>query len=820
MRRAVAALLILATLAFMNAAAAKERGVTVNLRAGENASSPVAKTVTLYSKSHALVIGIDKYTKGWPRLSKAVEDARRVATELKRKGFNVSLKTDLKSRELSTALKEFFAIKGADPEARLFLWYAGHGHTMNGEGFLVPADAPSPTDPRFKVRALHMRDFGGLMRLAEAKHVLSVFDSCFSGTIFQARAGAAPAAVTDKTIKPVRQFITSGDAGQQVRDDGSFREYFVRALRGEERADFNRDGYVTGEELGLFLSQRVAALTQAAQTPKAGKLHDVRFNQGDFVFVLPGGAAKAPAPKAEQGGDPYELSFWNSIKDSPNPADYKAYLEAYPQGKFAPLARVRAKPRPSGDAAPTRTAKLTPPSIPAKGALDARRVERGVSDFLTPFTGTEHETGPFRPPVYFDDIEARQRDKSVDVTLRGFGLGFEKGSGIPFGDVKVVATPRGDDITHVRLALPNAFPVVNSGEKECELSGRNGTWEGEWSKKAESFPVVLLGLDDVTLVCGENTLLRADAMAIKSDLKNKGGRWSGQGTVEIKGLEFKPDRHSKEGLRADYLGFSANLGGLDLAQRAFLVAQQGGAYWPSALAFTAIPLDLFAFEGSRGAWRLADTAELELKADGARLVLDGDDGTVQGDFNIRLSSKNLSRDPLDLRIAYEHDGIMVFEREITMPRRMRLDMTLEGVPVDALTPPRLQKNLDKPEKMLKASKRLRIHKAEAETSGGRAKATGDIRYGGSSESPVLGSIRIEATNAVDVILDVMENNKDARKPRFRTALAKTLAWLGAKRGGPKSIKVVFGKGGQVTFNGKREREIEKRFEKFMRQGRK
>ena len=39
----------------------------------------------------------------------------------------------------------------------------------------------------------------------------------------------------------------------------------------------------------------------------------------------------------------FELIFWDSIKDSNNPADYDAYLEAYPKGRFSPLARARAK---------------------------------------------------------------------------------------------------------------------------------------------------------------------------------------------------------------------------------------------------------------------------------------------------------------------------------------------------------------------------------------------------------------------------------------------------------------------------------------------
>ena len=38
-----------------------------------------------------------------------------------------------------------------------------------------------------------------------------------------------------------------------------------------------------------------------------------------------------------------ELMFWDTIKNSSNPADFKAYLEQFPQGKFAGLARIRSK---------------------------------------------------------------------------------------------------------------------------------------------------------------------------------------------------------------------------------------------------------------------------------------------------------------------------------------------------------------------------------------------------------------------------------------------------------------------------------------------
>ncbi|MBI3794182.1 MAG: formylglycine-generating enzyme family protein [Nitrospinae bacterium] len=54
---------------------------------------------------------------------------------------------------------------------------------------------------------------------------------------------------------------------------------------------------------------------------------------------------KAPAEKEQPGkaagGNEMERDFWNSVKDSDNPEDFKAYLESYPKGVFAQLANKR-----------------------------------------------------------------------------------------------------------------------------------------------------------------------------------------------------------------------------------------------------------------------------------------------------------------------------------------------------------------------------------------------------------------------------------------------------------------------------------------------
>ena len=61
-----------------------------------------------------------------------------------------------------------------------------------------------------------------------------------------------------------------------------------------------------------------------------------------------GGAANAPgvsvSDSASTAADSAELLFWETIKDSTNPAEYRAYLEQYPDGVFAALARIRAEP--------------------------------------------------------------------------------------------------------------------------------------------------------------------------------------------------------------------------------------------------------------------------------------------------------------------------------------------------------------------------------------------------------------------------------------------------------------------------------------------
>jgi hypothetical protein len=313
------------------------------LKARESADAPNDQKVTLYKRSKALVIGMDHYSGAWPQLSNGVKDAEEVAKALSVQGFEVTLKKDLKSEELDRTLKNFFVGEGADVDTRLLLWFAGHGYTVRDEGYIVPVDAPSPkADADFREKAISLRRFGEYMREANSRHVLAIFDSCFGGSVFNVARSMPPPAITLATTEPVREFISSGEADQQVSDDGTFRKLFLDVLAGKEPdADANHDGYVTGTELGLFLHQKMTNLTYNRQTPRYGKLNAYGYDRGDFVFQV--GKPDVPTIATVQTPQPTSeaAQAWAATQSTISQPVLESFIRRYSDSFYADLARAR-----------------------------------------------------------------------------------------------------------------------------------------------------------------------------------------------------------------------------------------------------------------------------------------------------------------------------------------------------------------------------------------------------------------------------------------------------------------------------------------------
>jgi uncharacterized caspase-like protein len=260
------------------------RGIKVVARTEDGGT----KLLPLYSGYQALVVGVGNYDK-WPKLPNAVHDAKDVGEKLKKLGFDVKLILDPTSSELMKALNDLTYRYGRDKNQALLFFYAGHGETellADGTklGYIIPRDCPLLRDDPdgFVNRAISMKDIEAYSLRIRSKHVLMLFDSCFSGALF-ALIRAVPHDITEKSTMPVRQYITAGREDEEVPDRSMFKRCLLIGLDGD--ADLTGDGYITGSELGMYLADKVVNYTNRRQHPQYGKINNPDLDRGDFIFV-------------------------------------------------------------------------------------------------------------------------------------------------------------------------------------------------------------------------------------------------------------------------------------------------------------------------------------------------------------------------------------------------------------------------------------------------------------------------------------------------------------------------------------------------------
>ena len=317
--------------------------------------------VGLYKGSYALIIGVSDYTEGWQDLESVPNEVDDLVSTLEEQGFHVVKVMNPDSEALEKSFKDFIAQYGFDPDNRLLFFFSGHGYTRQvgniTKGYLVPTDAPIPEhDPKgFKNKALSMKQ---IITWAEgeieSKHALFLFDSCFSGTILTSRSRPPiPRPIRDSTNHPVRQFISSGSAGQLVPSQSVFVPYFIRALKGD--GDLNRDGYVTGTELGLYLRDQIMG-GDTHQTPQVGKSFNPNFNEGDFVFSLKTASltpksSTVPAsepPPIQVPSEPAPVVLQGHLQINVNAANSKITINGESRGTADPSKPLSLRNLPTG----------------------------------------------------------------------------------------------------------------------------------------------------------------------------------------------------------------------------------------------------------------------------------------------------------------------------------------------------------------------------------------------------------------------------------------------------------------------------------------
>ncbi len=244
-----------------------------------------------YSKSYALVIGIDKYASpDWPSLSYATSDAAAVARFLENRHFEVRTLYDSEATKQTILSEAYSLARQLNEEDRVLVFFAGHGHTesLGGKewGYIVPHDGSDGAS------YLSVDELQSLSRWMDAaKHQLFVMDACYGGMLGLFRSSRLlmpPPEFTDELgRRKARQILTAGGTDQMVLDGGPdghsyFTGFFLKGLR-EGEADQDEDGYITSSELAAYL---IPAASNRHQTPMWSTFPG--HAGGEFIFLSPG----------------------------------------------------------------------------------------------------------------------------------------------------------------------------------------------------------------------------------------------------------------------------------------------------------------------------------------------------------------------------------------------------------------------------------------------------------------------------------------------------------------------------------------------------
>ena len=241
-------------------------------------------------KKYALVIGINQYST--MPLEAAVNDARSVSERLEQLNFNVTTLLDSQAtiknirHELGTKLVR------TNSNDQIVIYFAGHGvtaqlHSSKMIGYILPVNANLKD---LYSTAISMKELRDLTLRIPAKHILFVFDSCYSGLGLTRSANIAAGAKDKQKYfeslagKRGVYMITAGKADEVAREfrgHGLFTLHFLDGIAGA--ADSSpQDGIVQASELGMYLAKKVSVETESAQNPQHGLIE----GDGDFLFPL------------------------------------------------------------------------------------------------------------------------------------------------------------------------------------------------------------------------------------------------------------------------------------------------------------------------------------------------------------------------------------------------------------------------------------------------------------------------------------------------------------------------------------------------------
>lgn len=285
----------------------------------------------------ALVIGNNSYLPEIGALSNPVNDAVAIDQKLKKMGFDTILLKNGTKNQMLDALDDFKEKLQSGSTA--IFYYAGHGVEANGKNYLIPVDAKMPrNEDRYSDDFFDMREKAmQAMLYSSAENKILIIDACRdnpaakkSRGIGGGGRGFARTGIDDMPNAGKVGLFFSTLSGTVASDGSNSRHSpFTAALL----THLDKPN-LTWPELVGDVSETVRQSTKGQQVWSEGGAELARFK------LLPVAESK-PSPVVIPTLPDAELVYWDSIKSSTDASDYAAYLEDYPRGRFAGLAKNR-----------------------------------------------------------------------------------------------------------------------------------------------------------------------------------------------------------------------------------------------------------------------------------------------------------------------------------------------------------------------------------------------------------------------------------------------------------------------------------------------
>jgi uncharacterized caspase-like protein len=295
----------------------------------------------------ALVIGNASYRE--LPLDNPLNDAADMAAALEQAGFRVILRRDADARMMRQAVREF-ATELRRADVGLF-YYAGHGVQLGGTNYLLPVGTDIRSEADAEDLSLDVNYVLRTMEESQARVRLVILDACRNNPYPRSfRSAARGLAALTATRGSLIAFATA--PGELAADgtgrNGMYTKHLLASLREPDT-----------EALRVFQRTRAAVVRETAgrQTP-----WESTSLLGEFHFRSATAVAASTTASAVTADATNDRAYWDAVKDSRNPAELKAYLEQFPNGTFAGLARARL--RTLEPAAAERTASPAAPAAP------------------------------------------------------------------------------------------------------------------------------------------------------------------------------------------------------------------------------------------------------------------------------------------------------------------------------------------------------------------------------------------------------------------------------------------------------------------------